>query len=151
MDAHANEVLHIGKLFSNIKSHQFLTLSASLDFPPHYKRSADGSVKLSTDATGPPALTVDALAASKRERVPPPRRAWDFLPDLMAKTEEGGYHPRTDLKPLHVVQPEGVSFKINGHVLEWQNWKMHIGKYVQTSNLSRCCCSIIFFDSFHAP
>lgn len=46
----------------------------------------------------------------------------------MAKTEEGGYEPRKDVKPLHVVQPEGVSFKIDGHVLEWQNWKMHIGK-----------------------
>ena len=101
-----------------------------LDFPPHYNRSADGSVKLSTDTTGPPPITDNALAASKRERIPPPRRAWDFLPDLMAQTEEGGYQPRTDLKPLHVVQPEGVSFKMNGHVLEWQNWKMHVGKYM---------------------
>jgi primary-amine oxidase len=47
----------------------------------------------------------------------------------MEKTQEGGYHPRTDLKPLHIVQPEGVSFKIDGHVLEWQNWKMHIGEF----------------------
>lgn len=47
----------------------------------------------------------------------------------MVQTEEGGYQPRTDLKPLHVVQPEGVSFKMNGHILEWQNWKMHVGKY----------------------
>ena len=46
----------------------------------------------------------------------------------MEKTEEGGHHPRTDVKPLHVVQPEGVSFKMDGHVLEWQNWKMHIGE-----------------------
>ncbi|KAF8808159.1 peroxisomal copper amine oxidase [Phlegmacium glaucopus] len=107
VDANSQEVLHV-------------------DFPPHYHRSADGSVKLSTDTTRPPALTDDALAASKRERIPPPRRAWDFLPDLMAQTEEGGYQPRTDVKPLHVVQPEGVSFKMNGHVLEWQNWKMHI-------------------------
>jgi primary-amine oxidase len=38
------------------------------------------------------------------------------------------YKPRTDIKPLHIVQPEGVSFKMNGHELEWQNWKMHIGK-----------------------
>jgi hypothetical protein len=30
------------------------------------------------------------------------------------------------LKPLHIVQPEGVSFKIDGHVLEWQGWKMHV-------------------------
>lgn len=106
-------------------------MNINLDFAPHYSRSADGSVKLSADTTEPPAITDDALAASKRERIPPPRRAWDFLPDLMAQTEEGGYQPRTDLKPLHVVQPEGVSFKMNGHVLEWQNWEMHIGKYIR--------------------
>lgn len=35
---------------------------------------------------------------------------------------------RDDVKPLHVVQPEGVSFKVNGNELEWQNWKMHVGK-----------------------
>jgi primary-amine oxidase len=45
----------------------------------------------------------------------------------MEKSEEGGYKQRSDLKPLHIVQPEGVSFKMNGHVLEWQNWSMHIG------------------------
>ena len=136
MDAHSQEVLHVGKLFPptlNPDDRFYLTLSIFLlDFPPHYKRATDGSVKLSTDTTEPPAISdnAQALAASKRERIPPPRRAWDFLPDLMAQTEEGGYKPRTDLKPLHVVQPEGVSFKVNGHVLEWQNWKMHVGKYM---------------------
>ncbi|KAH9984252.1 copper amine oxidase [Russula vinacea] len=39
-------------------------------------------------------------------------------------------------KPLHIVQPEGVSFKIDGHVLEWQKWKMHIG----TPSLSPKTC-----------
>ncbi|KAL8955536.1 MAG: hypothetical protein Q9183_006606, partial [Haloplaca sp. 2 TL-2023] len=38
---------------------------------------------------------------------------------------EGGY--RNDLKPLNITQPEGVSFKVNGRTLEWQNWKIHIG------------------------
>ncbi|KAJ3499745.1 hypothetical protein NLJ89_g10061 [Agrocybe chaxingu] len=109
IDANSEELLHV-------------------DFPPHYSRAADGSAKLSVPDTAPPSVGTESesLAASQRERIPPPRKTWDFLPDLMAKTEEGGYHPRTDLKPLHVVQPEGVSFKMDGHVLEWQNWKMHI-------------------------
>jgi len=37
----------------------------------------------------------------------------------------GGY--RTDLKPIHVTQPEGVSFTMSGREIEWQSWKMHIG------------------------
>ncbi|PPQ79394.1 hypothetical protein CVT25_002664 [Psilocybe cyanescens] len=101
-----------------------------VDFPPHWIRAEDGSAKLSTYSTAPPPLAADALASSRRDRIPPPRKAWDFLPDLMAKTEEGGYKPRQDLKPLHVVQPEGVSFKMDGNVLEWQNWKMHIGNVI---------------------
>jgi len=54
-------------------------------------------------------------------------KSFDFLPDLLAKDPE--HKPRDDVKPLHVVQPEGVSFKMNGHELEWQKWKMHIGTY----------------------
>ena len=45
----------------------------------------------------------------------------------MERSEPGGWKQRTDLRPLHIVQPEGVSFKMDGHELEWQNWKMHIG------------------------
>ena len=38
---------------------------------------------------------------------------------------EGGY--RTDLKPIHITQPEGVSFKLTGRQIEWQRWGIHIG------------------------
>ena len=34
---------------------------------------------------------------------------------------------RDDLKPIHITQPEGVSFKFNGRQLSWQNWNVHIG------------------------
>ena len=85
-------------------------------------------VALSNDTTVPPALSADPLAYAQRARIPPPRESWDFLPDLMARKEgETPFKVREDVKPLHVVQPEGVSFKIDGHVLEWQKWKMHIG------------------------
>lgn len=39
---------------------------------------------------------------------------------------------RTDLKPLHVVQPEGASFTIEPtgndtlHTISWQKWRMHL-------------------------
>lgn len=96
-----------------------------IDFPPKYKTSQSGSPVLSAPSTKPTSLQEDN--ASGRERIPPPRRGWDFLPDLMEKSEEGGFELRKDLKPLHIIQPEGVSFKVDGNVVEWQNWKMHVG------------------------
>ncbi|MEM7213572.1 MAG: tyramine oxidase, partial [Pseudomonadota bacterium] len=34
---------------------------------------------------------------------------------------------RTDLKPIDVVQPEGVSFTLDGHNLKWAGWDLRIG------------------------
>ncbi|KAF2086914.1 hypothetical protein K490DRAFT_74133 [Saccharata proteae CBS 121410] len=39
--------------------------------------------------------------------------------------KEGGY--RTDIKPINITQPEGVSFTMDGRTISWQNWKLHIG------------------------
>lgn len=38
---------------------------------------------------------------------------------------QSGY--RTDTKPISITQPEGVSFKLEGNVIEWSNFKFHIG------------------------
>src|SRR6202034_1133846 len=35
--------------------------------------------------------------------------------------------PRQPLKPLDVIQPEGVSFTIDGHAIAWDNWTLAIG------------------------
>ncbi|KAI3620148.1 hypothetical protein CBS9595_002115 [Malassezia furfur] len=35
--------------------------------------------------------------------------------------------PRTSLKPLRVVQPEGPSFKLDGYLVEWEKWRFRIG------------------------
>ncbi|KAL2426688.1 Copper amine oxidase 1 [Exophiala dermatitidis] len=37
----------------------------------------------------------------------------------------GGY--RTDIKPINITQPEGVSFKVQGRTIEWQNFSVHVG------------------------
>ena len=34
---------------------------------------------------------------------------------------------RDDLAPLHITQPDGVSFTIEGTELKWQNWTMRLG------------------------
>lgn len=34
---------------------------------------------------------------------------------------------RKDIKPLHITQPEGPSFQVNGHHIRWQKWDFRIG------------------------
>ncbi|MEO3858750.1 primary-amine oxidase [Acrocarpospora sp. B8E8] len=42
--------------------------------------------------------------------------------------EPGGFGPdRPGLRPLDVVQPEGPSFTVTGHLVEWQGWRFRIG------------------------
>ncbi|GLR94546.1 Cu2+-containing amine oxidase [Bradyrhizobium liaoningense] len=36
-------------------------------------------------------------------------------------------NPRTDIKPLHIEQPEGVSFKVDGWKVDWQKWSFRVG------------------------
>ena len=35
--------------------------------------------------------------------------------------------PLRDVQPLHVSQPEGVSFTLDGYLLCWQNWQLRLG------------------------
>ncbi|SET10659.1 primary-amine oxidase [Geodermatophilus poikilotrophus] len=56
---------------------------------------------------------------------PPPAQApvmGEYVPSLVP-----GLQPRTDVKPLEITQPEGVSFALDGHELRWQNWTMRLG------------------------
>ncbi|MBD1910222.1 MULTISPECIES: primary-amine oxidase [unclassified Leptolyngbya] len=39
-----------------------------------------------------------------------------FMPDM-----------RKDIKPLHITQPEGPSFEVEGHHIRWQKWDLRIG------------------------
>ncbi|KAH0450848.1 hypothetical protein IEQ34_021540 [Dendrobium chrysotoxum] len=41
--------------------------------------------------------------------------------------ETRGGVDRSDVKPLHILQPEGPSFRVNGHFVEWQKWNFRIG------------------------
>lgn len=34
---------------------------------------------------------------------------------------------RTDIKPLEIIQPEGASFTVRGHLVLWQKWQFRIG------------------------
>ena len=54
----------------------------------------------------------------------------DFgFPDVQVEYDPAvsGIAERTDLKPLEITQPEGVSFSLDGNELRWQNWTMRLG------------------------
>ncbi|KAI0272227.1 copper amine oxidase [Russula aff. rugulosa BPL654] len=72
-------------------------------------------------STQPPSLDKDPLEQSQRSRIPPPLTPQDFLPDLI---EEAARRDGKEWKQREI--PSRVSFKMDGHVLEWQKWKMHI-------------------------
>ncbi|MCO5566585.1 hypothetical protein L7F22_020262 [Adiantum nelumboides] len=54
--------------------------------------------------------------------LPPP----DPLRNYTAADSRGGVD-RTDVKPLHIIQPEGPSFRVRGYAVEWQKWNFRIG------------------------
>ncbi len=47
-------------------------------------------------------------------------------------TEKGSYFAddqpqlRTDLKPLHITQPDGPSFTVDGNLVQWQKWSFRV-------------------------
>ncbi|HEY5821052.1 MAG TPA: primary-amine oxidase [Propionibacteriaceae bacterium] len=51
------------------------------------------------------------------------------LPEVDAEYDPAvtGIAERTDLKPLEITQPEGVSFTLDGNLLRWQNWSLRLG------------------------
>lgn len=38
-----------------------------------------------------------------------------------------GYKFRDTVKPLHVTQPDGVSFSVEGNRVRWEKWDFHVG------------------------
>jgi len=46
-------------------------------------------------------------------------------PDSAAIRPETGL--RDDVKPLEITQPEGPSFTVDGHLIEWQRWRIRVG------------------------
>lgn len=89
-------------------------------------RTADDDYIDGQPPAGPTPDPQEGLRLSGRARMAPPMRSYDYLPELMAK-DAAMAKPRTDLKPLYVVQPEGVSYTLRGNEISWQKWNFHIG------------------------
>lgn len=52
--------------------------------------------------------------------IPVPRESGNYAVDRIPVL-------RDDLKPLHVTQPEGPSFTVDGYRIRWQKWNVRIG------------------------
>ncbi|URE28746.1 Copper amine oxidase, N2 domain [Musa troglodytarum] len=50
----------------------------------------------------------------------------DPLRNYTAGETRGGID-RSDVNPLHILQPEGPSFRVNGYFVQWQKWNFRIG------------------------
>lgn len=114
-EPHENLYAHPLDFFPVLDSNTFEVVH--VDFAAHRTR-ADGA--LSVDTTKPVDLQHSRDKACGRERILPPARRFEYLPD------RSGIQLRDDLKPLHILQPEGPSFRVTGHILEWQKWSMHV-------------------------
>lgn len=66
-------------------------------------------------------LSVDVRTVDG-ERTRPPLKQQNYLPTSL----QHGY-PYDTLKPIHITQPDGVSFQLHGNMLHWAGYKMHIG------------------------
>ncbi|KAL6974738.1 D-amino acid oxidase [Sarracenia purpurea var. burkii] len=67
-------------------------------------------------------MTVIEFEDRKLVQLPPA----DPLRNYTAGETRGGVD-RSDVKPIQIIQPEGPSFRIDGHFVQWQKWNFRIG------------------------
>ncbi|KAF7713825.1 Uncharacterized protein PECH_000816 [Penicillium ucsense] len=84
-----------------------------------YAHPLDFSVVADTETEE--VLSVDVRTVNG-ERVPIPMEEHNYLPEFI-----GDKYNHDRLKPIDIIQPQGVSFKVRGNELTWANYKMHIG------------------------
>ncbi len=65
--------------------------------------------------------TMELLQIEEDSDVGTPDVQGEYIPGIWTGQQ------RSDIKPLHITQPEGVSFTGEGTELRWQNWSMRLG------------------------
>ena len=66
--------------------------------------------------------TMELLELDNDHLVAPAPVMGEYEPDLVP-----GQVLRDDVKALHITQPDGVSFELDGNELRWQNWSLRVG------------------------
>jgi primary-amine oxidase len=89
-------------------------------------RSSEGSSPYANPVTGLHFVVdlnrMELLEIEDDGSVDEPDTMGEYVPHLVP-----GQHLREDLKPLEVVQPEGVSFELDGNAVRWQKWSLRVG------------------------
>lgn len=100
-------------------SHAFCWLRTS-EFDNLYAHPIEGLYAV-VDIKAQSVIRVDDFAKEDKDIVPVPMTNCNYESEFLPA-------PRDDLKPINVVQPEGVSFQMKGNKLEkWHEWSMVVG------------------------
>lgn len=62
--------------------------------------------------------------------VPIPERSGNYVPEIAIGDDNNVtrvWSERADVKPIEITQPEGPSFTVDGHHVQWQKWDFRIG------------------------
>jgi primary-amine oxidase len=64
----------------------------------------------------------ELLEIERRGEVEPAAPMGEYVAGLVP-----GQELRSDRRPLEIHQPDGVSFRLDGHLLRWQKWSLRLG------------------------
>jgi primary-amine oxidase len=70
--------------------------------------------------------SMELLRVEDNGGVDPPSPMGEYVPQHIPERIRSTSQ-REPLKPLHVTQPEGPSFTLDGNLLQWQNWSLRVG------------------------
>ncbi len=70
--------------------------------------------------------TMELLRIEDNGGIEPPNVMGEYVPKHIPERIRAGWR-RDQLTPLHITQPHGPSFTLDGNLLQWQNWSVRIG------------------------
>jgi primary-amine oxidase len=62
--------------------------------------------------------------------VPVPTETGEYIPELMLEAPDNRpryTELRSDVKPIEITEPEGPSWRVDGHRVTWQKWSVQLG------------------------
>ena len=102
--------------------------------PLSFVRSAPGDNGYARPVEGLVVLvdldTMEVLSVEDTGVVPLPPMAGNYDPALISAPDNVPSFPdglREPMRPISITQPEGPSFRVDGHAVSWANWRFRVG------------------------